>query len=147
MTAINFFKQKKEYFPEKKTTGITIEDYFAEMEKRLVAPSEASKRRTLSTAAPGYRNRAEISGMEESPEHSWMQPVNRKYLRPLKFIKGSEYETRKVHKYGELKRPNSRNNKSTICSSLDNESLANWNREGNYTKYHERLIRRVTNKW
>lgn len=162
MSAINFFKQKKgfKYSPEKRTTGFTLEDYFAEMEKKSLIPNVNGRGRNVSTAIPKYRTQLKSTDTQELQEYSGIQPiinpVNKKYLRPLKFIKGNKYESREIEKIREEqqdcneKRPNSRNNKSTICSSLDNEGIKrieHWSKQIDYTKFNEKLIRRVTNKW
>ena len=158
MTATSFFKQRKglKFLPEKRNTGLTIEDYFAEMEKKSLVPNVMNKRRNIFTAIPGYKAQLKPS---EAQENSWIQPIinpgNKKHLRPLKFIKGNKYESREIEKirkeqqYSNQKRPDSRNNQTTICSSLEGgtQKIETWTQERVYSKYNGKLIRRITNKW
>jgi len=136
-TALNFFLQNKLplNFKSKLTvkrkdasSGMTLENYFQAMEKRLEnAHTTQNGRRGVSTAESGSRKHFRENVQYEM---SWAQAdCSKKELAPLKYVRGGrDRET----EYFYQQRPDSRYNKDSLYLPLDDRRVViprNWTKE------------------
>ncbi len=147
ITSNNFFKPKKvpsgissfiskytiqEKGPPDPNCGITIDQYFVEMEKRMAAMKPSPNpllngKRCISTAAPAtrqhYQARDHSGDSRVKPGHDYsLGPIklakgpNKILLRPMREADKMPLEQQQQSYY---QRPDSRYNKDSICLSLE----------------------------